>query len=172
MGIFDSDWQRLHKKISRQYELIYLKNLKSGMNPEDADVSGIIAEIVGNNAHMNINEARNFVKKQYESYRLFDVRESIAEFLRRMNPEIPETGISEIYEAARCSFCTVNKEHEYFLFFIISKVIEIKHLSISRGAYIIEIARGRIPKPCRLVRFFQLLRSITRYQIEKDRKKE
>jgi len=33
MGIFDSDWQRLHKKISRQYELIALRNFESGLSP-------------------------------------------------------------------------------------------------------------------------------------------
>jgi hypothetical protein len=48
MEIFDSDWERLHKKICHQYELIALRDLESGLSPDVADVFGIITEIVRN----------------------------------------------------------------------------------------------------------------------------
>lgn len=65
MGILDSDWQRLHKKINRQYELIALKNFESGVSREGADVLGVIARIVRENIPtMNRDEAENFVKNE------------------------------------------------------------------------------------------------------------
>lgn len=172
MGIFDSDWQRLHKKLSRDYELIALRNYEFGKSSAAADVFGIITEIVNNNVpNMSSREAADFVQKEFESFQNFNARESIADALRQMNPTIPEVGISEIFEAVRRRFRDPEREHEYFLFFVISRLIELKNLSISRGAYLIEISRGRIPRPSRLVRFFQMWRQIARYQMAKDRRK-
>lgn len=172
MGLFDSDWQRLHKKLSREYELIALRNLETGMSPGVADVLGIITEIVSNYAsNLSNTEAENFVKKEYESFQFFDVRNTIADALRQMNPNIPETGISKIFESVRSRFHDSEREHVYFLFFVISKLIELRNLSISRGAYLIEIARGRVPTPSRLMRFFQMWRQIARYKMAKDLKK-
>ena len=172
MGIFNSDWQRLHKNISRQYELIALRDFESGITPEGADVFGIISEIVRENAsNLSHTEAEDFVKNEYKFFKTFDVRESIGNALRQINPEIPETGISEIYEAVRRRFHDPEREHEYFLFFVISRLIELKNFSISRGSYLIEISRGRIPKPSRLVRFFQMWRQIARYKMAKNQMK-
>lgn len=170
VGIFESDWQRLHKNISRQYELIALRDFESGISPEGADLFGIITEIVRENAlYLSHTEAEDFIKNEYRSFKNFDVRESIGKALTQMNPDIPETGILEIFEAVRRRFHDPEREHEYFLFFVISKIIELKNFSISRGSYLIEISRGRIPKPSRLVRFFQMWRQIARYQTAKDR---
>ena len=172
MGIFDSDWQRIHKKLSREYELMALRNYESGVSPEGADVLGIITEIVSNNVpNLSNDEAEDFVKREYESFQLFDVLEDIADSLRQMNPDIPETGISEIFDTVRRRFNDPEREHEYFLFFIISKIVELQNLSITRGGYLIEISRGKIPRPSRLVRFFQMWRQIARYQMGKDQRK-
>jgi len=166
MGLLDLDWQRLHKKLSRQYELKAMRNLKSGLSPEGADVFGIITEIARENVpNLSHAESEDFVKNEYKSFKAFSVRDSISYALRKMNPEIPETGISEIFNAAKNQFHNLEREHEYFLYFIISRIIEMRNLSISRGYYLIEIARGRIPGPSRFVRFFQLWRHIARYKM-------
>ena len=172
MGIFDSDWQRIHKKISRQYEVIALRNFESGLSPESADVLGIITEIVREYVpNLSHNEAQDFVRNEYKSFKDFSVRDKIAQALKRMNPDIPEAGVSEIFEAVRKRFNNPEREHEFFLFFIISRIIELQNLSISRGAYLIEISRGRIPKPSRFVRFFQLWRHFSRHKMAEDRMK-
>jgi len=170
MGLFDSDWQRLHKKIIRQYELIALRNLEAGLSPEGADVLGIITEIVKEHIpNLSDTEVVDFVTNEYERFREFSVRDDIARALRQMNPDIPEVGVAEIFEAVKSRFGDSERGHEYFLFFIISKIVELRNLSISRGSYLIEISRGRIPKPSRLVRFFQMWRQIARYNMAKDR---
>jgi hypothetical protein len=172
MGILDSDWQRLHKKISRQYELIALRNVESGLSPQGADVFGIITEIVRQYVpNLRHAEAENFVRNEYKSFKDFSIRDEIAHTLKRMNPNIPEAGVSEIFEAIRKRFNDPDREHEYFLFFVISRIIELQNLSISRGLYLLEISRGRIPRPSRLVRFFQMWRHIARYKMAKDRMK-
>jgi hypothetical protein len=172
MGIFDSDWQRLHKKISRQYELKALRRFESGLSPEGADVFGIITEIVGEYVpNLSHTEAEDFVRNEYKSFKNFSVLDKIAQALKRMNPDIPEAGVSEIFEAVRKRFNDPEREHEYFLFFVISRIIELRNLSISRGTYLIEISRGRIPRPSRFVRFFQMWRQIARYKMAKDRMK-
>lgn len=171
MSIFDSDWQRLHKKLSREYELISLRDYEAGKSSATADVIGILTEIVRNNVpSLSSPEAADFVQKEYESFRNFDVGESIEDALTHMNPDVPNVGISEIFEAVRNRFRDSEREHEYFLFFVISKLIELKNLSISRGAYLIEISRGRIPRPSRIVRFFQMWRQTARYIAAKDRR--
>jgi hypothetical protein len=171
MGIFESDWQKLHKKLSREYELIALRNYESGISSGTADVFGIITEIVSKIVPTLSNvEAAEFVKKEYQSFQNFDVRESIGDALRQMNPDVPEAGVSEIFDAVRCRFCDPQREHEYFLFFVISKLVELQNLSITRGAYLIEISRGRIPRPSRFVRFFQMWRQIAHYQSARDRR--
>lgn len=170
MGLFASDWQRLHKKISRQYELIALRNLETGLSPEGADILGIITEIVREYVpNLSETKAKDVVRNEYKCFKDFSVRDSIALALRQMNPDIPEVGISEIFEAVKSRFHDPEREHEYFLFFIISKIIELRNLSISRGSYLIEISRGRIPKTLRFVRFFQMWRQIARYNMAKDR---
>ncbi|OHB82443.1 MAG: hypothetical protein A2Z38_00375 [Planctomycetes bacterium RBG_19FT_COMBO_48_8] len=170
MGLFASDWQRLHKKISRQYELIALRNLESGLSPEGADVLGIITEIVREYfPNLSGTEAEDVVRNEYKCFKDFSVRDSIACALRQMNPDIPEVGVSEIFEAVKSRFHAPEREHEYFLFFIISKIIELGNLSISRGSYLIDISRGRIPKTSRFIRFFQMWRQIARYNMAKDR---
>ncbi|MBW2006158.1 MAG: hypothetical protein JRI72_16455 [Deltaproteobacteria bacterium] len=170
MGLFASDWQRLHKKISRQYELIALRNLESGLSPEDADVLGIITEIVREHVpNLSDTEVENVVRNEYKWFKDFSVRDNISRALRQMNPDIPEVGVSEIFEAVKSRFHNSEREHEYFLFFIISKIIELRNLSISRGSYLIEISRGRIPKSSRFVRFFQMWRQIARYNMAKNR---
>ena len=133
MGPFDSDWQRLHKKISRQYELIALRNFEAGLSPEGADVLGIITEIVREHVP-NLSEIEDVVRNEQKSFKDFAVRDSIARALRQMNPAIPEDGVSEIFEAVKSKFHDSEREHEYFLFFIISKIIELRNLSISRGS--------------------------------------
>lgn len=168
VGIFDSDWQRLHKKVSPRYELIALRNLETGMSTESTDVFGIINEIVRESLpHLSPSEAEQFVKDEYGSFKHFDVCEAIRDALRKMNPAIPESGVSEIFHAVRLRFKNPEKDHEYLLFFIISKFIELEKLSISRGAYLIEISRGRIPRPSRFVRLFQMWRQIARYKMAK-----
>jgi hypothetical protein len=170
MGLFDSDWQGLHKKISRQYELIALRNHESGLSPGSADVFGIITEIVREHVpNLSDTEVEDFVRNEYKWFKDFSVRDNIARDLRQMNPDIPEVGVSEIFKAVKSRFHDSEREHEYFLFFIISKIIELRNLSISRGSYLIEISRGRIPKPSRFVRFFQMWRQIARYNMAKDR---
>jgi len=170
MGFFVSDWQRLHKKISRQYELIALRNLEAGLSPEGADALGIITEIVREHVpNLSDTELADFVRNEYKWFQDFSVRDNIARALKQVNPDIPEIGVSEIFEAVKSRFHDSEREHEYFLFFIISKIIELQNLSISRGFYLIEISRGRIPKPSRFIRFFQMWRQIARYNMAKDR---
>lgn len=170
MGLLGLDWQRLHKKLSRQYELIAMRNLKSGLSPDGADVFGIITEIAREHVpNLSYTESEDFVKNEYQLFKDFSVRDSIAYALKKVNPEIPEAGVSEIFEATKNRFHNPEREHEYFLYFIISRIIELRNLSISRGSYLIEMARGRIPEPSRFVRFFQLWRHIARYKMAKDK---
>lgn len=72
----------------------------------------------------------------------------------------------------RSSFHRVGAEHEYFLFFVISKIIEVRKMSISRGDYLIEIARGNVPQHSRLVQFLRRWRQIARYNMAKDSQKD
>jgi hypothetical protein len=88
--------------------------------------------------------------------------------LHNRNPNIPEEGVRSIFNTVRSSFHRAGVEHEYFLFFVISQIIEAKKLSISRGAYLIEIAQGKIPQHSRLVQFFRRWRQIARYKMAKD----
>ena len=170
MRLFASDWQRLHKKISRQYELIALRNLESGLSPEDADVLGIITEIVREHVpNLSDTQVIDVVRNEYKWFKDFSVRDNIAFALGQINPDIPEVGVAEIFEAVKSRFHDSEREHEYFLFFIISKIIELRNLSISRGSYLIKISRGRIPKPSRFFHFFQMWRQIARYNMAKDR---
>lgn len=172
MGIFDSEWQRLHKKISRQYELIAMRNFETGGYSKNANMLEIIAKIVKENIpNLSHAEATDFVKNEYQSFKDFDVCETISNALRHMKPDISEAEVSEIFEAVRRRFHDSEREYGFFLFFVISKIIELRNMSISRGSYLIEISRGRIPGPSRLVRFFQLWRQIARYKIVKDRMK-
>jgi len=172
MGLFASDWERLHKNISRQYELIALRNFEAGLPPDGADVFSIITEIVKKYVpNLNDNEAVDFVKNEYKCFKDFQVRDAITKALRQMNPEIPKSGVSEIFEAIKNRFHDPKREHEYFLFFIISKIIDLQGLSISRGSYFIEISRGKIPKPSRFLRFFQMWKRVAKYKMAKDRNK-
>lgn len=115
MGLFASDWKRLHKKISRQYELIALRNLETGLSPEGADVLGIITEIVKEHVpNLSDTEAKDFVRNEYKCFKDFSVRDSIARALRQMNPDIPEFGVSEICEAVKSRFHDPERVHEYF----------------------------------------------------------
>jgi hypothetical protein len=57
------------------------------------------------------------------------------------------------------------------LFFVISKIIEMRNFSILRGAYLIEISRGRIPRPSLLVCLFQMWGFVARYKMAKARMK-
>jgi hypothetical protein len=169
MGLFDSDWQRLHKKISRQYELMALKYFESGSAPERDEAVGILTHIVREQLPgLSSDRALDFVRVEYKSFEDFAVRDTISQALKDITPGISEAGISEIFLSIRKRFHNSKSAHEYFLFFIISKLIELHNLSTSRGAYLIEISRGRIPKPSRLVRFFQMSRLISRYFFAKD----
>ena len=119
MGLFDSDWQRLHKKISRQYELIALRNFEAGLSPEGADVLGIITEIVREHVpNLSEIEVEDVVRNEQKSFKDFAVRDSIARALRQMNPDIPEDGVSEIFEAVKRRFHDSEREHVHFLFFV------------------------------------------------------
>jgi hypothetical protein len=132
----------------------------------------IITEIVREHVpNLNHIEAEDFVRNEYKSFKDFSVRDEIAQALKRMNPNIPEVGVSEIFEAVRKRFNNPEREHEYFLFFVISRIIELQSLSISRGTYLLEISRGRIPRPSRFVSFFQMRRQVARYKMAKDRMK-
>lgn len=105
MGIFNSDWQRIHKKICRKYELIALRNFESGLSPGGADVLCIITEIVREYfPNLSHNEVQDFVRNEYKSFKDFTVCDKIAQALKRMNPDIPEAGVSEIFEAVRKRF--------------------------------------------------------------------
>jgi len=159
MGIFDSDWQRLHKKISHRYEQLAMRNADDGLSPDIADTFGIITEIVRENTpNLSQAEAMEFVKIEYNSFKEFDVCDIIRDALRQRNPEFQETDVLKFLDIARRRFHGPELEHGFFLFFVISKIIELKKLSISRGSYLIEIVRGRIPRPSPLIRFFQLWR--------------
>lgn len=172
MGLFDSDWQRLHKKISHQYELMALEFFESGSAPGRNDAFGIFTQIVREQLpDLGPVEAEAFVRNEYKAFEDFSVRDAIAQALKDITPGISEAGISEIFLSVRKRFHNSKSAHEYFLFFIISKIIESLNLSISRGAYLIEISRGHIPKPSVLVRFFQALSLASRYFFAKDTKK-
>jgi hypothetical protein len=117
MGLFDSDWQRLHQKISRQYEQIALRNFESGLSPNRADVIGIITEIIRDNLpSLSQIELENLIIDKHNSFKDFAVRDTITHALKQMNPDIPEDGVSEIFEAVRSRFHDPEREHEYFLF--------------------------------------------------------
>jgi hypothetical protein len=62
-------------------------------------------------------------------------------------------------------FLNKETEHEYFMYFVISKIIEMKDLSITRASYLIEIARGNKPTISGL---FRRANQIAKYQIAKD----
>jgi hypothetical protein len=172
MGFFDSDWQRLHKKLSHQYELMALEFFESGSAPEHDDAFGIFTQIVREQLpDLAPVEADAFVRNEYKAFEDFSVRDTISQALKDITPGISEAGISDIFEAVRKRFHNSKSAHEYFLFFIISKIIESRNLSISRGAYLIEISRGRIPKPSSLVRLFQATSLASRYFFTKDKKK-
>jgi hypothetical protein len=172
MGTFDSDWQRLHKKASREYDLITFRNFELGLPPEGADVFSIITKIVSKHLpNMTAAETQDFVCREYSSFKRFDVRDSISHALKQMNPDISENGISKIFDAVRHWFHDQDRGCEGFLFFVISRIIEIRNFSILRGAYLIEISRGRIPRPSLLVCLFQMWCFVARYRMAKARMK-
>jgi len=148
--------------------MIAMRNHEAGLSHEFADVPSIIAEIIRDHVpNLSAIEIENIITNEQESFRAFDVRDSIASALRGMHPDIQEEEVSRIFEAVRKRFSDPELEHAYFLFFVISRIIELRNLSISRGAYLLEIARGQIPRPSKLVRFFQMWRHLVRYKMAK-----
>ena len=105
MSIFDSDWKKLHKKVTRKYELIALRNFEKDPSVESADVMGIIAEIINERIpQLSSEKAMEFVNNEYELFKHFDVLETLESELRKRNPEIPDEGIQQIFKSVRSNF--------------------------------------------------------------------
>ena len=169
MSIFEPAWVKLHKSMCDLYENIAIENFQNDPSSGPADVLGIISKIVQmQNPQFDEAQARQLVNQEYDNFKRFNVYEIVAEELKARNPNVPEESIRSIFNEIRNSFQKTEREHEYFLFFVISKIIEMKELPISRGAYLLEIARSKIPRHNRLVQFFRRWRQIAQYKMTKD----
>jgi hypothetical protein len=97
------------------------------------------------------------------------VVEEIAAFCRKRNPGVPQEGIAQIIEATKRSFDRFEYEQQAFLFFLISHMVGTLGIEPGRGGYLLEIARGNVPAPSRLIQFFQLWRDLARHSAIKER---
>ncbi len=170
MGMFDADWVRTHKRMCNRYEYLAVRNFERDAAQRQADVQGIIAEIIQDELpELSQEEGRQFVQREYIQFKEFDFRDHLATVLRGRNPDLNADTTEEIYSRLRHAFHRRECEHEYFLFFVISKVIELRQMSISRIDYMLEIARGHIPRDSRIVMFFKRWRLFAHYSMAKEK---
>lgn len=163
MGLFDSDWEKLHKRFIWNYELLCLDWKRQAQTNGPVDVLRVASwAMIREFPEMNDSVAGVLVQAEYLKFKAFDVRSSIAEVCHKRNPQIHESDIDELLEGTKKRFLGRSSndgrllDWNFFLYFLISRIVEMKRLSISRGAYLIEIASGNIPQPSRLFRFFQV----------------
>lgn len=167
MKNFQPLWKACHKKVVRMYEDLALESVENSPNSSEVDMIKIISQIFRSyQPHVSEDDALYWVEREYSNFTSFNIVQAITLGLRKRNPLIPEEGIKEIYEVVKKKFLNREQEHTSFLFFIISKFIEIEQSEAERGEYLIEIARGNIPKTSG---FFRRWNQIARYKMAKEK---
>ena len=165
MGLFKKSWRKLHKKAVQAYEDIAVPLWINGGTDMPVDFKWVIQRVVKRlNPDMPTQEAAQFVEKNHALFKTFDVYDEIASECRARNPQMPDEGIKEIHEELKRIYIEKMEEHDAFLTFVISRFIEPSTYDISRGAYFIEVARGKAPKPSLL----QRTKHIGRYMRAKE----
>lgn len=148
MGFFKKSWRKLHKKAVQAYEDIAIPLWIDGGSDEPVDYKWVIQRVVKRlNPDISTQEAARFVESNYVLFKTFNVYDEIASEFRARNPQIPDEGIGELYEALKRVYIEKMEEHNAFLTFIISRFIEPDAYNISRGGYFMEVAQGKAPKP-------------------------
>jgi hypothetical protein len=147
MSFFKKSWKKLHKKAVQAYEDIAIPLFIDAGGDKPVDFKWVIQRVVKRlNPAMSAQEAARFVESNYALFKTFNVYDEIASECRARNPQIPDEGIKELYEALKRVYVEQMEEHNAFLTFIISRFIEPSAYNISRGAYFMEVAQGKAPK--------------------------
>ena len=153
MGFFKKSWKKLHKKACQAYEDIAIPLWIDGGVDKPVDSKWVIQRVVKRlNPAMSTQEAARFVESNYALFKTFNVYDEIASECRARNPQIPDEGIEELYEALKRVYIEKMEEHNAFLTFIISRFLEPGAYDISRGAYFMEVAQGNAPKSSGVLR--------------------
>jgi len=163
------DWAKLHKSMCNQYEDLALADLKKSPSTP-VDPISIIAKVVERHLpDLGSAAAAEFVGQAYQEFKRFDLLDVFKTELRSLNPKATDQTITAIFEKVRGRLLdTPDGEHESFLYFVISKIIHIQRLSISRAWYLTEIARDRMPQNSKIVQFFRRWRQFAIYAVTKD----
>lgn len=166
MGLFDPMWKRIHKKVVKMYEEIAMAEICKNPNNPSVDMFKIISKIfLSYQPHLKEEQALYWVIKEYENFKNFDTYNVLSKSIKKRNPNVPEEVIMEMFNLVKKKFIQNEYEHASFLFFIISKFIEIEKSEVERGEYLLEIASGNIPKTDGL---FRRTKQIALYKLAKD----
>ena len=153
MGFFKKSWRKLHKKAVQAYEDIAIPLWIDAGGEKPVDFKWVIQRVVKRlNPSMPAQEATRFVETNYDLFKTFNVYDEIASECRTRNPQIPDEGIEELYEALKRVYIEKMEEHNAFLTFIISRFIEPGVYNISRGTYFMKVAQGEAPKSSGVLR--------------------
>ena len=146
MGLFKKSWRKLHRKAISAYEDIAFRLHADGFAlPLDFKV--VIHKVVKRlNPDMSLQEAHQFVESNFALFKTFDVYDEIASECRARNPQIADHEIRELFDAVKRRFVEGMRENAGFLTFIVSRLIDPDTYNISRGAYLMEVATGKVPK--------------------------
>ena len=166
MKNFHPLWEACHKKVVRMYEDLAMAYISKNPNTPQVDMIQVISEIFhAYQPQLNKNDAIEWVKREYLNFKSFNVYRAISLGLKKINPQIPENGINELFESVKKKFLTAEYQHQYFLYFIVSKFIEIEQGEPARGQYLIQITRGNFPKTSG---FFRRVNQLALYNMAKD----
>ena len=170
MSIFKSDWEKFHLSFCDLYEEIGVQQWK--LTPSTAlkaaDYKKRIQNVLVIMFEMDEEFATSLIDKLHEQFETFDTELSVEKFIRSRNTEISDIEISTIINKMKQIYHESFLVHESFSYFVISKLIETKNLSISRGEYLIKIASGKIPTHKKIIQFFRRWRQITNYRIASE----
>jgi hypothetical protein len=148
------------------YEDLAMDHISQDPKTPKVDMIQIISEILhAYQPQFDKNTAIEWVNSEYLNFKSFDVYHPISCGLKKINPQIPENGINDIFQLIKKKFLSSEYEHQYFLYFIISKFIEIEQGKAERGQYLIQITRGNIPQT---TGFFRRVNQMALYHTAKD----
>jgi len=163
MGLFDPAWKKLHVKVCRLYEDIAINSY----NGEEIDFLEVTTRALSQGNFLPSHYyVKGFVQDEYKNFKQFNIYQCISDECRKRNPNIQENAIEELFTTLKSRFSNPENELEYFMYFLISKIIEINGLSISRAGYLFEIARGNRPK---INGFFRRVNQIAKYNMAKEK---
>lgn len=169
MRFFDPPWLKLHHRICDRYEAIAFRRL-SEHSEGITDVVAVSAAALEKEIGIPTEEATALAKRLHADFRDFSVRAAIEDSLRSKNSEIPEEGITEIYEEIKQEFLGAEHWHVYFLYFVISFLLTMQDYGIERGDYLIRIVLNTVPEDNRILKVIKRTFRFASYLKARDKK--